>query len=361
VKVNIQINGRWIGPDFPVYFIADIAANHDGSFERARKLIRLAKEAGADAAKFQHFEARKIVSQYGFDTLGEVKSHQSSWEKSVSEVYEEASVPREWTEMLKQECDEVGITFFSSPYDFDAVDALDPHVPAFKIGSGDIDWLEQIEHVAKKGKPVIVASGASSIDEVKVAMKHLLKFNSEIILLQCNTNYTGNSDNLEHLHLNVISTFREMWPNIIVGLSDHTNEVAVVLGAVALGARVIERHFTDDTKRSGPDHHFALDPPSWHEMVVQTRLLESALGSSEKFISQNEMESVVVQRRCVRARRDLPAGHILDRDDIEVLRPATVGAIKPDDIQKLLGNTLSRDIKCGQDLRWEFLTARLDE
>ena len=149
--MNIQIDGIKIGDSCPTYFIADIAANHDGSIDRARKLIQLAKEAGADAAKFQHFNASKIVSDYGFSHLQEQKSHQALWKKSVTEVYEAASVPDDWTSLLKVECDAVGITFFSSPYDFGAVDSLDSFVPAYKIGSGDIDWLEEIEYIAKKG------------------------------------------------------------------------------------------------------------------------------------------------------------------------------------------------------------------
>jgi len=353
--MNINIDGKTIGQNHPTYFIADIAANHDGSIERARELIHLAKAAGADAAKFQHFEASKIVSDYGFTHLNEVKSHQASWTKSVSEVYEEASVPTDWTKLLKDECDKAGVTFFSSPYDFGAVDALDPYVPAFKIGSGDIDWLEEIEYIAAKGKPVIVATGAASLEEVKQAMNAILAINKNVILLQCNTNYTGDPTNFQHLNLNVITTYKELWPDVLVGLSDHTHGVTAVLGAVALGARVIERHFTDDNSRSGPDHHFALTPQTWKEMVDHTRLLESALGSHEKFLADNEADSVIVQRRCIRAARDLPTGHVITRSDLEILRPATPGAITPDQLKSVVGKELSVELKFGQELRWDCL------
>lgn len=354
--MNIQIDGVDIGDSSPTYFIADIAANHDGSIDRARKLIHLAKEAGADAAKFQHFKASKIVSDYGFEHLTEQKSHQALWKQSVTDVYKAASVPDEWTSILKTECDAVGITFFSSPYDFAAVDSLDSFVPAYKIGSGDIDWLEEIEYIAKKGKPVIIAAGAATMDEVKRAMGLILSVTKDVVLLQCNTNYTGNLDNIDHLHLNVISQFRLLWPDVIVGLSDHTREISVVLGAVALGARVIERHFTDDNERTGPDHHFALDPVSWREMVIQTRQLERALGSGEKFVAPNEIDSAVVQRRCIRAARDLPAGHVISRKDIDVLRPATAGAIRPSEIDQVIGKSLLNAISFGQELRWNFLS-----
>jgi sialic acid synthase SpsE len=359
--MNIQIDGVNIGDTSPTYFIADIAANHDGSIDRARKLIHLAKEAGADAAKFQHFKASKIVSDYGFEHLKEQKSHQALWKQSVTEVYEAASVPDEWTSILKTECDRVGITFFSSPYDFAAVDSLDSFVPAYKIGSGDIDWLEEIEYIAKKGKPVIIAAGAATMDEVKRAMSLILSVTKDVVLLQCNTNYTGNSDNIDHLHLNVISQFRLLWPDVIVGLSDHTREISVVLGAVALGARVIERHFTDDNERTGPDHHFALNPASWREMVIQTRQLERALGSGEKFVASNEIDSAVVQRRCIRAARDLPAGHVISRKDIDVLRPATAGAIRPNEIDQVIGKSLLNAISFGQEFQWKFLTPGREE
>ncbi|HQL38162.1 MAG TPA: N-acetylneuraminate synthase family protein, partial [Anaerolineaceae bacterium] len=151
--MEIKIGNHVLGESHPTYFIADIAANHDGSLDRARQLIHLAARAGADAAKFQNFQAPKIVSDYGFRTMGGQQSHQSKWKKSVFEVYQGASIPFEWTPILKETCKEAGIDYFSSPYDFEAVDYLDPFVPAHKIGSGEIDWLEALEYIARKGKP----------------------------------------------------------------------------------------------------------------------------------------------------------------------------------------------------------------
>jgi N-acetylneuraminate synthase len=342
------IDSRPIGPEHPTYFIADIAANHDGSLGRARDLIRLAKEAGADAAKFQHFTASKIVSDVGFSALGKQLSHQASWKKSVSEVYEDASVPSDWTAELKAECDEIGITFFSSPYDFEAVDHLDQFVPAFKVGSGDIDWLEQLAHIARKGKPVILASGASTIGDVQRAVETVLQHNDQIALLQCNTNYTASDANYDHLNLRVLETFAAMWPNVVIGLSDHTHGHAAVLGAVALGARIVERHFTDDNRREGPDHKFALDPNAWSSMVEETRRLERALGTPVKSVALNETDAAVVQRRCIRAARDLEPGEIITRDDLVVLRPATPGAFTPDQIDRVIGLRTRNHLQAGE-------------
>lgn len=354
--MDIVIDGRHIGNDHPTYFIADIAANHDGSLDRARALIRAAHEAGADAAKFQHFDAPRIVSDVGFRRLDGKLSHQAAWTKPVTEVYREASVPPDWTPILAAECERVGITFFSSPYDTDAVDALEPYVPAYKVGSGDIDWIEALEYIAAKGKPVIIGTGAATMAEVERAVERVLAINAEVIVLQCNTNYTADEGNFDHLNLRAITSYQERWPELVVGLSDHTHGPAAVLGAVALGARVIERHFTDDNSRPGPDHTFALDPDAWAAMVTETRRLERALGSAKKFVTANEVDSAVVQRRCVRAGRDLRAGDVLTRDDLDVLRPATPGAIGPADVTRLAGLTLLRDVAAGNELRWDDLS-----
>ena len=353
--MEILIGSHKIGLNHPTYFIADIAANHDGNLDRAKKLIRLAKEAGADAAKFQNFQAAKIVSDYGFKSLGGQQSHQSKWKKSVFEVYQDASVPFDWTPILREECDKVGIEYFSSPYDYEAIDKLDPFMPAFKIGSGEIDWLEALMHMASKGKPVILATGASTIGNVQQAVHAILEINPQLVLMQCNTNYTASLENFEHIHLNVLKTYQVMFPDVILGLSDHTPGHATVLGAVALGARMVEKHFTDDTSREGPDHKFAMDPVTWADMVENTRRLERALGSADKFVAGNEKETVVIQRRCLRAARDIQAGEIISREMLDVLRPATPGAIKPDVIEQVIGLRALEDLPMGKEISWAML------
>jgi N-acetylneuraminate synthase len=353
--MEFRIGNHTIGENQPTYFIADIAANHDGDLARAKLLIRLAKQAGADAAKFQNFRAPKIVSDYGFRTMNSQVSHQASWEKSVFDVYQDASIPFEWTPILKEECDQVGIDYFSSPYDFDAIDMLDPYVPAYKAGSGEIDWIEALERMARFGKPVLVATGAANIGEVQRAVHAVLAINPQLVLMQCNTNYTASPENYDHIHLNVLKTYRTMFPQVILGLSDHTHGNATVLGAIALGARVIERHFTDDNNRVGPDHKFALNPKDWAAMVTETRLLERALGSSDKFVAGNEQDTVVVQRRCLRAARDIKAGEVFSREMIDVLRPATPGAILPPYIDQVIGTKAIKDIRMGKELRWTDL------
>ena len=354
--MEFKIGEHWIGEKYPTYFIADIAANHDGDLERAKLLIKLAKDAGADAAKFQNFSAPKIVSDFGFKSLGGQQSHQSKWKKSVFEVYTDASVSSYWTPILKEECDKIGIDYFSSPYDFEATDMLDAFVPAYKIGSGEIDWIEALERMASKGKPVLLATGAATIGEVQKAVHAIQAINKQLVLMQCNTNYTADPDNFNHIHLNVLKTYAVMFPDVVLGLSDHTHGHATVLGAVALGARVIEKHFTDDNSREGPDHKFAMNPRTWADMVENTRQLEKALGSADKHVAGNEVDTVVIQRRCLRAARDLKAGEVLTREMVDVLRPATPGAILPDQIQKVIGMKLLVDAPYGKELRWGMLS-----
>jgi N-acetylneuraminate synthase len=319
-------------------------------------LIHLAEEAGADAAKFQNFRAPKIVSDYGFKNLGGQLSHQSTWKKSIFEVYQDASLPFEWTPYLREECERAGIDYFSSPFDFEAVDMLDPYVPAHKIGSGDITWPEMLEHIACKGKPVILATGASDIGEVQRAVRTILAINPQLVLMQCNTNYTASLENFDHIHLRVLNTYGVMFPGVILGLSDHTPGHATVLGAVALGARVVEKHFTDDNSRIGPDHPFSMTPHTWREMVDRTRELERALGSPDKAVAGNEQQTVIVQRRCLRAARQIRAGETLTREMIDVLRPAAPGSILPYEIHGVIGMRAIQDIPAGKELRWGDLS-----
>jgi sialic acid synthase SpsE len=349
----LTIAGRHVGNRYPSYFIADIAANHDGDLGRAKALIWMAKEAGADAAKFQHFTADTIVSDCGFRSLGTQQAHQSAWNKSVYDVYKDASIDLDWTPVLKETCDKADIAFFTSPYALDLVDAVDPFVPAYKIGSGDITWLDIVRHIASKGKPTILATGASTMDEVDRAVQTALQVNPQLALLQCNTNYSGSLENFRYIQLNVLKSYRAMYPGMVLGLSDHTPGHSCVLGAIALGARIIEKHFTDDCSRVGPDHKFSMDPATWREMIERTRELEFALGNGIKRIEENEIETVVVQRRSLRTKTSLPAGHKLRCEDLIPLRPCPDDAVSPAQADLIVGFTLLRPKQKG-----DYLTLR---
>jgi len=335
------------------YFIADIAANHDGDLNRAKHLCLLAKQSGANAAKFQHFKAQTIVSDKGFKDLGSQQSHQSKWKKSVYEIYDDASVPLDWTPELKKYCDEIGIDFFTTPYDLDYVDYLDNFVSCYKIGSGDITWHKMLHKVASKQKPVIIATGASSIQEVIEAIKILSSYDIEICLMQCNTNYTVSPENFKYINLNVLKTYKTMFPNIKLGLSDHTPGDITVLGAVSLGAIMVEKHFTDDNDRNGPDHPFSMNPKTWKEMVDRTRILELSLGSPIKNVENNELETIVLQRRSIRINKNLSKGHIITDKDLIEVRPCPKDAISPN--KNIIGKELKLDLNKNDYLKYEHI------
>ena len=333
-----------ISKNSPTYFIADIAANHDGSLDRATNLIRLAAESGANAAKFQNFKAETIVSNRGFAELGGKLAHQSKWKKDVVQVYREASIPLDWTDSLIKACKENNIDYFTAPYDLEYIEYFAKKMYITKIGSGDITWLDSLRAISKSKTYVFLATGASSMDDVKRALEVLQSALKPIVLMQCNTNYTGDPKNVEHLNLKVLETYSREFPDVITGLSDHTPGHLSVLAAVTLGARVVEKHFTDDISREGPDHGFSLDPKTWSAMVKETRLLERALGDGVKRIEANEVDSAIVQRRALRYRRDLKKGNKIGREDLIALRPCPANGLTPFEIDSLIGRSFKRDV-----------------
>jgi N-acetylneuraminate synthase len=353
---ELHIGNQTIGPGHPTWFIADIASSHDGELSRAIELIHLAAEAGADCAKFQHFLAKDIVSDAGFQAMGSQSAHQAQWKESVFEIFEKYETPRSWTETLAAECKKAGVQYMTTPYDQAALDLMDGFLSAYKIGSGDIGWTEFLQSVAKRGKPMFLASGAADITDVKRSVVVILDETPDLCLMQCNTNYTGELSNFSYINLNVIKTYAALFPGMVLGLSDHTPGHASVLGAVALGACAVEKHFTDDNTRDGPDHGFSMNPQSWREMVERTRELELALGDGVKRVEANEQDAAIVQRRCLRAKTDLPAGHILSDSDLEALRPKPVGSVEPWQQELVMGKALSKPLRQGDALMVDDFT-----
>jgi sialic acid synthase SpsE len=280
---------RTVGPGHPVYFVADIGANHDGDLSRARMLIERAAQAGADAVKFQHFRAETLASREGFAAIGRPELY---------EVYEKAETPLEWIPTLAEDCRRAGVDFLSTPYDREAADALEPYVHAYKVGSGDLNEIGFIGWLAGKGKPVMLSTGGADWVIVYLAASEVYK-RAPLVLMQCNLNYDGGLPaSLRHVNLNVLRGYAAAFPEAVLGFSDHTPSRLAVLGAVALGAKVIEKHLTDDANREGPDHAFALEPKDcWAKMVTDVRQLELALGDGVKRVEENEKAWRVIARR----------------------------------------------------------------
>lgn len=345
----MKINEKYISINSPTYFIAEIGSNFDGDLERAKDLIKIAADSDADAVKFQHYTANSLVSNKGFENLSKnIDTHQSKWKESVSVTYDKAALNKIWTETLYETAHNEGIGFITSPYSMELVDYVEPFIDAYKIGSGDITYNSIIKKISKKKKPTLIAAGAASLDEVHLAMKILSPIMENVCLMQCNTNYEGSIKNAPFQNLNVLKTFSELFPKCILGLSCHMPGWSSVLGAVALGARVIEKHFTDDNKRLGPDHSFAVMPSDWKKMVSETRELESMLGDGIKKIEENELSTIVVQQRCIRSKYDLNQGDTVNESMVEYLRPCPKDAIKPYDEKNVFNKRLSKPIKVGE-------------
>ncbi len=349
--MQFKISKKIVGDNLPTYFIADIASNHDGSLNKAIELIHMAAEAGADAAKFQNFYANTLVSDHGFKSLGNIRSHQSNWKDSVYKTYKQNEVSLSWTEKLNKACKKYGVDYLTATYDSLIIPYLNRFVPAWKIGSGDITWHDHIMKMAKTKKPIVIATGASNLKEVEKIYKKVIKVNKKICLMQCNTNYTGSSSNFNHINLNVLNMYKKKFSSALIGLSDHTHGHETVLGAVTLGARMIEKHFTDNNNRNGPDHSFSMNPKTWKEMIERCRNLEMALGSLEKKVEKNEKTAVILQRRSIRVNKHLNKGEKLKEKYLNFLRPCPNDAMPCFEVNRILNKKLIKGIKKNEYLK----------
>lgn len=316
---TIQFGSTTVGENHPSYIIAEIGANFDGSLDKAKKLCDAALEAGANCAKFQSFISEKIVSRKGFESM-QLKGVHGSWGRSVSDVFKDAEFPRDWHHIVKEHCDNIGIHFSTSPYDAEAVDlCMQLDLPFIKIGSGEITWLEMIERVASTQKPIILATGDATLSEIDEAIRVIESTgNKNLVLLQCITNYPSM---IESANINVLKTYQNAF-DVLTGYSDHSPGDVVILGSIALGGCVVEKHFTLNKKDKGPDHPHSMDVEEMKNMILRIRQLEAAMGSTRKFVVEEEAETVYVQRRGLYAARDIQPGELITAADIVELRPA---------------------------------------
>lgn len=347
---SFSIGRRLIGGDAPTYFIAEIGANFDGDLETAKRYAREAKRIGADCAKIQTFSAKKIVSREAFASM-KLKGVHGSWKRPVDEVFAEVEFPHKWHKAFFEYCWDIGITPSTAAYDYRAVDLVDElGIEFYKIGSGDITWLEMVDYIGRKGKPVMLATGASTLAEVDEAVRVLETAGvKDLVLMQCITNYPSK---FESANIRVLDTYRDAF-GAILGYSDHTPDDVVALGAVARGAKVIEKHITFDRSLRGPDHPHSMTFEEFGRMIERTRALELALGSSRKDVVAEESETVIVQRRGLTATRTLPKGATLKRGDLVELRPAL--GIPPKYKSVVAGKRLRRAVKMGEPVRWDDL------
>ena len=319
-----------------VYIIAEAGVNHNGSFELACKLVDAANAAGADCIKFQTFKAENLVSHiaqkadYQKDTTGE--GSQEDMLKKLELSYEEFI-------KLKGYCDKVGICFLSTPFDFESIEFLDNiDMPFWKIPSGEVTNYPYLVALAKTGKPVVMSTGMCEINEIQEAIDVLRENGTtQIKLLHCNTEYpTPFSD----VNLNAMQTLKDKF-GLEVGYSDHTSGIEVPIAAAALGAAVIEKHFTLDRKMEGPDHKASLEPDELAKMVASIRNIEKALGTGNKTPSPSEKKNISVARKSIVAARNIKAGEVFTEENITVKRPGT--GISPMKWNEVLGTKAVRN------------------
>lgn len=326
------------GNEMSVYIIAEAGVNHNGSFELACKLVDAAKEAGVDCIKFQTFKSKNLVShtaqkaEYQKDTTGE--GSQVDMLKKLELSFEEFLA-------LKDYCDRVGICFLSTPFDFDSIDFLNSiDMPFWKIPSGEVNNYPYLVALAKTRKPVVMSTGMCDLSEIQEAINVLRENGTdEIKLLHCNTEYPTP---FEDVNLRAMQTMAAAF-GLEVGYSDHTNGIEVPIAAAALGATVIEKHFTLDRNMEGPDHKASLEPDELAKMVSSIRNIEKALGNGDKTPSPSEKKNITVARKSIVAAKSIKAGEILTVENVTVKRPGT--GISPMKWNKVLGRRAVRDFE----------------
>jgi N,N'-diacetyllegionaminate synthase len=333
----------------PVFVIAEAGVNHNGSLDLAFKLIDAAKDAGADAVKFQTFRAEDLATESAHKAAYQQRTTSSA--ETQFEMLKRLELDAGAHRRLIEYCGKVGIQFLSSPFDLDSADLLERMgVPLYKIPSGEITNLPYLRHIARKGKPLIVSTGMSTLGEVEEAIQTLRDSGAtDITLLHCVTEYPAPFD---EINLRAMHTMHEAF-GLPVGYSDHSPGIEIAIAAVALGAVVIEKHFTLDRSLPGPDHAASLEPAELRQMVTSIRHVQAAMGTGVKAPAKCEIPNISVARKSLVAARPLSAGHRIEPEDLAIKRPGN--GIAPRQQQDLVGRTLRVDVKKDELLRWEHL------
>lgn len=341
---KIKIGNRLLGEEEPCFIIAEVGSNHNGSLKQAKKLIDVAAEAKADAVKFQIFQAENLYSKHTPE-FSYLKG------KNTYELIKSIETPREWINELAKYCEDRNITFLASAFDFEAVDIIDKHVPAFKIASFEITDLELLKYATEKGKPMIISTGMANLSDIEDAITAIKSVgNEDIILLHCNSLYPTP---VEVVNLRAMETMRTAF-KVPVGFSDHTLGTHIPIAAVAMGACVLEKHFTLDRSLPGPDHSFAIEPDELKEMVRCIREVEKAEGNGIKEKSELESEEMYVKaRRSIHAKVDIPKGTKIKREMLIVKRPGY--GIKPKFIDIVIGREAKEGINADEWITWEMI------
>lgn len=348
----IKINGRNIGNFLEPYIIAEIGANHNGDMDLAQRMIDAAVECGVDAVKFQSWTNKSLISRSEYSNNQKYddspKKHFGSLEEMVNQYY----LRKEQHFILKNYCDSKGVVFCSTPFSEEEADLLEElNVPFYKVASMDINNLRLLEHIAKKGKPIILSTGMSTLSEIETAVKTIEEANNnEIVILHCISIYPPEA---EDIHLNNIKLLQKFFPQYPIGFSDHTIGTSIPIASVALGAALIEKHFTTDKDLPGWDHEVSADPIEMKYIVAQSKIVNKALGNFKRIVSEAEENKKLKFRRSIVLKKDLKAGEIISKEDITFKRPGT--HISPNEEIYVIGRKLKKDMKQDDLLSWSDL------
>jgi pseudaminic acid synthase len=347
--MKFKICDKEIGDENPTFIIAELSANHMNDFDIAVKTIEAMAEAGADAVKFQTFTPDTITidcdNEYFQIKQGTV------WDGQIlHELYDDAYMPWDWQPKLKEIAEDFGLIVFSSPFDKSSVDFLEEmDVPAYKIASFEITDIPLIEHIASKGKPIIISTGIASLEDIDLAIKTCLNMgNNQISLLKCTSSYPAP---FEEINLNTIQDISKRF-EVIVGLSDHTLGDEVSIAAVALGAKIIEKHFILDRNMGGPDSEFSMEPHEFKRMVDSIRNVEKALGSVNYDLS-DKMKSNREFSRSLFVVKDIKKGEIITEDNVRSIRPGF--GLHPKFLKEILGREVKEDLLKGTPFELKFI------
>ena len=335
---KLTIDDRLIDDNSDCYVIAEIGHNHQGDMEKAKELFRAAKECGADAVKLQKRDNRALYTR---EMYNKPYDHENSFGATYGEHREFLEFGMAEYRELKSYARELGITFFATAFDAPSADFLaELGTPAFKIASGDLRNIPLLKYVAAFQKPMVVSTGGGTIEDVERAYDAVMPINTQFCILQCTAGYPAD---FEELNLRVITTFRERFPDVVVGLSSHDSGIAMAVAAFMLGARVVEKHFTLNRAMKGTDHAFSLERPGLRRMVRDLQRARVALGDGVKSTYPSERAPLTKMGKKLVAARDLPAGHALGLDDIAVKSPGD--GIPPYELDRLPGRVTRRALK----------------
>jgi N-acetylneuraminate synthase/sialic acid synthase len=345
---QIIIANRVINDDSEAYVIAEIGHNHQGSLKTAKELFQSAAECGVAAAKLQKRDNRSLYTREMFD---KPYDNENSFGATYGEHREALEFGQSEYEELQTEADRLGIAFFSTAFDMKSADFLAGiGAQAFKIASGDLKNTPLLKHVAKLGKPMIVSTGGGTLDDVQRAYDAVMPINPRLCLLQCTCGYPAE---FAELDLRVIATFRERFPEVVIGYSGHDNGIAMPIAAYMLGARVIEKHFTLNRAMRGTDHRFSLEPVGMRKMIRDLQRTRMALGDGRKKVYASEASPVLKMGKKLVAARDLPAGHVLSVADVAIKSPGD--GLAPYYLDQVVGQSLIRDVRADEAVTLDLL------